>query len=64
MTVCGCMIYYMKWARTWFIKSSLKSLKSVVNCGYTFEDINNVLTKIMVRVYFENFSMYPFILFN
>ena len=54
--VCGCMIYYRKWARTWFIKSSLKSLKSVVDCGYIFEDINNVITKNMVRVYFENFS--------
>ena len=42
----------------------LKEPESVVDWGYIFDDINNVLTKNMVRVYFENFSTYPFILFN
>ena len=37
-----------------------RSLESVVDCGYIFVDINNVLTKNIVRGYLQYLSNLPF----
>ena len=58
--VYGCMIYNMKWARTKLLKSSLKCLESVVDHGYIFEDINNILTKNIIRGLFWKLEHIPF----